>query len=131
MLHSKVYYVVMDASVIVGVCSSLICLIITRIYKAYGVNNNLYFFQLAGYNDQILDAVFVGAGESHLVVATNSIQLRIYHCESFSCCLVKGHTALVLALARHPALPTIFASRSDCTFDYYPVIMIKSLASNV
>ncbi|XP_050740426.1 transducin beta-like protein 3 [Eriocheir sinensis] len=68
--------------------------------------------QLAGYNDQILDAVFVGAGESHLVVATNSIQLRIYHCESFSCCLVKGHTALVLALARHPTLPTIFASSS-------------------
>ncbi|XP_063871633.1 transducin beta-like protein 3 [Scylla paramamosain] len=68
--------------------------------------------QLAGYNDQILDAVFVGAGESHLVVATNSIQLRIYHCESFSCCLIQGHEALVLALARHPTLPSIFASSS-------------------
>ncbi|KAG0727551.1 Transducin beta-like protein 3 [Chionoecetes opilio] len=71
--------------------------------------------QLAGYNDQILDAVFVGAGESHLVVATNSIQLRIYHCESFSCCLVQGHTALVLALARHPTHPSIFASRLGST----------------
>lgn len=68
--------------------------------------------QLAGYNDQILDAIFVGAGESHLVVATNSIQLRIYNCENFSCHLIQGHTALVLSLARHPTQPEIFASSS-------------------
>ncbi|KAK8752628.1 hypothetical protein OTU49_006571 [Cherax quadricarinatus] len=68
--------------------------------------------QLAGYNDQILDAIFVGAGESHLVVATNSIQLRIYNCQSFSCHLIQGHTALVLALCRHPTQPQIFASSS-------------------
>lgn len=67
--------------------------------------------QLAGYNDQILDAVFVGAGESHLVVATNSIQLRIYNCRNFSCHLIQGHTALILSLTRHPTQPEIFASR--------------------
>ncbi|XP_042237722.1 transducin beta-like protein 3 [Homarus americanus] len=68
--------------------------------------------QLAGYNDQILAAVFVGAGESHLVVATNSIQLRIYNRQNFSCNLISGHTALVLSLASHPTQPEIFASSS-------------------
>nr|XP_045611242.1 transducin beta-like protein 3 [Procambarus clarkii] len=68
--------------------------------------------QLAGYNDQILDAIFVGAGDTHLVVATNNIQLRIYNCQNLSCRLVQGHTALVLSLSRHPSQPQIFASSS-------------------
>lgn len=68
--------------------------------------------QLAGYNDQILDAIFIGTNDSHLVVATNSIQLRIYTRKTFSCQLLTGHTALVLALAKHPTQSNIFASSS-------------------
>ncbi|KAK4319113.1 hypothetical protein Pmani_009946 [Petrolisthes manimaculis] len=68
--------------------------------------------QLAGYNEQILDAVFVGEGETHLVVATNSIQLQVYDCSTFNCRLLFGHTALVLSLTTHPTLPQVFASSS-------------------
>ncbi|XP_076046219.1 transducin beta-like protein 3 [Oratosquilla oratoria] len=69
--------------------------------------------QLSGYNDQILDLIYVGEKDSHLVVATNSAQLRIYECATFSCSLVQGHSALVLALARHPTISSFFASSSN------------------
>lgn len=78
----------------------------------YDINENIVL-QLVGYNEQILDVVFVGEGETHLVVATNSIQLQVYDCSTFNCRLLFGHTALVLALTAHPALPKVFASRFD------------------
>lgn len=41
---------------------------------------------------------FVGDKESHLSVATNSSQLRIYALASMNCQLLEGHTDIVLAL---------------------------------
>lgn len=41
---------------------------------------------------------FVGDKESHLSVATNSSQLRIYELASMNCQLLEGHTDIVLAL---------------------------------
>lgn len=69
------------------------------------------YLQLAGYNEQILDAVFVGHKDSHLAVATNSSQLRIYDSANLSCHLLHGHTALILAVARHSTHCNIFATR--------------------
>ena len=51
-----------------------------------------------GYNDEILDLCFAGADESHLAVATNSSQLRMYDLTSMNCQLLEGHTDIVLAL---------------------------------
>lgn len=66
--------------------------------------------QLSGYNDQILDAVFAGTGETHLVIATNSPQIRIYNVNNFSVHLTQGHTANVYSLSCHPTKHEIFAS---------------------
>ncbi|XP_063612370.1 transducin beta-like protein 3 [Penaeus indicus] len=71
--------------------------------------------QLAGYNEQILDAVFVGPKDSYLAVATNSAQLRIYDSANLSCHLLQGHTALILAVARHSTHCNIFATSSQDT----------------
>lgn len=68
--------------------------------------------QLSGYNDQILDVVFAGSGDTHLVMATNSVQLRIYDTSNFSCHLIQGHTANVYSLCRHPTQHSLFASSS-------------------
>ncbi|KAJ7358994.1 Transducin (beta)-like 3 [Desmophyllum pertusum] len=51
--------------------------------------------QFVGYNDEILDLCFAGGDESHLAVATNSSQLRIYDMTSMNCQLLEGHTDIV------------------------------------
>ena len=52
-----------------------------------------------GYNDEVLDLSFVGHQDSHLAVATNSSQLRVYDVRSRDCQLLDGHTNIVLTLA--------------------------------
>ncbi|KAL0918183.1 hypothetical protein M5K25_010177 [Dendrobium thyrsiflorum] len=55
--------------------------------------------RLIGYNEQILDLVFLGDEEQYLGVATNSEQLQVYDLESMSCSYVlSGHAAVVLCL---------------------------------
>ncbi|KAK7071960.1 Transducin (beta)-like 3 [Halocaridina rubra] len=68
--------------------------------------------QLAGYNDKILDVIFAGHGDTHLVVAANSAQLCIYSVKDFSCRLIQGHSANIFALSRHPTQHELFASSS-------------------
>ncbi|XP_049802000.1 transducin beta-like protein 3 [Schistocerca nitens] len=55
--------------------------------------------QLAGFSDEILDVVFVGEGNSHLAVATNSIDIKLYKRLNMDCQLLRGHSDLVLGLA--------------------------------
>ncbi|XP_015112671.1 transducin beta-like protein 3 [Diachasma alloeum] len=54
--------------------------------------------QFVGYTDEILDIVHVGDGESHLAVATNSCDIKLYDLSTMSCQLLRGHTDLVLSL---------------------------------
>ncbi|KAK7791158.1 hypothetical protein R5R35_013326 [Gryllus longicercus] len=66
--------------------------------------------QLVGFTDEILDIVFVGEGNSHLAVATNSIDIKLYDVAEMGCQLLKGHTDLVLALATTQSNPNILLS---------------------
>ncbi|GLH04239.1 Protein Notchless [Gryllus bimaculatus] len=66
--------------------------------------------QLVGFTDEILDIVFVGEGNSHLAVATNSIDIKLYDIAEMGCQLLKGHTDLVLALATTQSNPNILLS---------------------
>lgn len=66
--------------------------------------------QMIGFTDEILDIIFVGKDESHIVVATNSRDLKYYELGSMDCKLVKGHTDIVLALANFPTRPDVFVS---------------------
>nr|XP_026488366.1 transducin beta-like protein 3 [Vanessa tameamea] len=68
--------------------------------------------QIIGFTDEILDIIFVGKDESHIVVATNSRDLKYYELGSMDCKLLKGHTDIVLALANFPTRPDMFVSSS-------------------
>uniref|UniRef100_A0A3Q3NMF9 Transducin beta like 3 n=1 Tax=Mastacembelus armatus TaxID=205130 RepID=A0A3Q3NMF9_9TELE len=54
--------------------------------------------QFVGYNDEVLDVKFLGKGDSHIVVATNSCQLKVFELLTNSCQILYGHTDTVLSL---------------------------------
>uniref|UniRef100_UPI003AAFAA71 transducin beta-like protein 3 n=1 Tax=Centroberyx gerrardi TaxID=166262 RepID=UPI003AAFAA71 len=54
--------------------------------------------QFVGYNDEVLDMKFLGKGDSHIVVATNSSQLKVFELLTNSCQILYGHTDTVLSL---------------------------------
>uniref|UniRef100_A0A8C5C9S9 Transducin beta like 3 n=1 Tax=Gadus morhua TaxID=8049 RepID=A0A8C5C9S9_GADMO len=54
--------------------------------------------QFVGYNDEILDVKFLGKNDSHIVVATNSCQLKVFELLTNSCQILYGHTDTVLSL---------------------------------
>ncbi|XP_074106164.1 transducin beta-like protein 3 [Cotesia typhae] len=59
--------------------------------------------QFVGYSDEILDIVYLGENDSHIAVATNSFDIKLYELQTMNCQLLRGHTDLVLALATTPA----------------------------
>ncbi|KAL0993109.1 hypothetical protein UPYG_G00103330 [Umbra pygmaea] len=54
--------------------------------------------QLVGYNDDVLDVKFLGQGDSHIVVATNSSQIKVFDLATNSCQILYGHTDTVLSV---------------------------------
>ncbi|KAJ3335173.1 Transducin (beta)-like 3, partial [Kappamyces sp. JEL0680] len=54
---------------------------------------------IAGYNEEILDLALVGAEQSHLVLISNSEQVRLYDIESKDYTIVQGHSDIVLTAA--------------------------------
>uniref|UniRef100_A0A6Q2YI19 U3 small nucleolar RNA-associated protein 13 C-terminal domain-containing protein n=1 Tax=Esox lucius TaxID=8010 RepID=A0A6Q2YI19_ESOLU len=48
--------------------------------------------QFVGYNDEVLDVKFLGKNDSHIVVATNSSQLKVFDLDTSSCQILYGHT---------------------------------------
>ncbi|XP_066997395.2 transducin beta-like protein 3 [Anabrus simplex] len=66
--------------------------------------------QLIGFSEEILDVVFVGQDDSHLAVASNSIDIKLYSTADMGCQLLRGHTDLVLALATTPSNPNLLLS---------------------
>lgn len=59
--------------------------------------------QLVGYSDEILDVVYLGTSDSHIALATNSCDIKLYDIATMNCQLLCGHTDSVLALATSPA----------------------------
>ncbi|KAG8222504.1 hypothetical protein J437_LFUL009607 [Ladona fulva] len=66
--------------------------------------------QFVGFTDEVLDVVFMGKLESHIVVATNSCDIKVYNASNFNCQLVKGHTDIVLSLCVAKTNPFLLAS---------------------
>ncbi|KAM6957199.1 transducin beta-like protein 3 [Aplochiton taeniatus] len=54
--------------------------------------------QFVGYSDEVLDVRFLGNGDSHIVVATNSSQIKVFELATSSCQILHGHTDTVLSL---------------------------------
>ncbi|XP_015595492.1 transducin beta-like protein 3 isoform X2 [Cephus cinctus] len=59
--------------------------------------------QLVGYSDEILDIACLGTDDSHLAVATNSADIKLYELVTMDCQLLCGHTDLILSLGTTPA----------------------------
>ncbi|XP_066291530.1 transducin beta-like protein 3 [Branchiostoma lanceolatum] len=55
--------------------------------------------QLVGYNDEVLDIKFLGEDDSHIAVATNSEQVRVFNLATMDCQILYGHTDIVLSLS--------------------------------
>lgn len=68
--------------------------------------------QFVGFSDEILDITFVGEDDSHLAVATNSNDIKLYHNTTMNCQLLKGHTDLVLSLNTSKTNPDLLLSSS-------------------
>ena len=66
--------------------------------------------QLVGYSDEILDIVYLGSNESHIVIATNSCDIKLYDVSTMNCQILRGHTDIVLSLATTPANVYLFLS---------------------
>uniref|UniRef100_A0A9R1SEQ4 Transducin beta like 3 n=2 Tax=Cyprinus carpio TaxID=7962 RepID=A0A9R1SEQ4_CYPCA len=54
--------------------------------------------QFVGYNDDILDVKFLGKDDTHIVVATNSSQLKVFELATNSCQILYGHTDTILSI---------------------------------
>jgi hypothetical protein len=73
---------------------------------------------LVGYCDEILDATFLGNSDTHLAVASNSPDIKLYRLKDMHCVLLKGHTDLVLSLATSKKSPNLLASTAKvCIFN--------------
>ncbi|KAF9378500.1 U3 small nucleolar RNA-associated protein 13 [Podila verticillata] len=57
--------------------------------------------QIVGYNDEIIDVAYIGEEETHLAVAANSEQIRVFNLKEFECDLVYGHSDIVICLDRN------------------------------
>lgn len=53
--------------------------------------------QLVGFNDEILDLCLTPGGKE-VVLASNSEQVRVFNCETFTCEALCGHTDIVLCV---------------------------------
>uniref|UniRef100_A0A671N5M8 Uncharacterized protein n=1 Tax=Sinocyclocheilus anshuiensis TaxID=1608454 RepID=A0A671N5M8_9TELE len=54
--------------------------------------------KFVGYNDDILDVKFLGKDDTHIVVATNSSQLKVFELATNSCQILYGHTDTILSI---------------------------------
>lgn len=63
-----------------------------------------------GFVDEVLDVVLLGADDSHLAVATNSMDIKLYNMKDMGCQLLRGHTDLVLTLAATTSNPLLLLS---------------------
>ncbi|XP_005105780.1 transducin beta-like protein 3 [Aplysia californica] len=57
--------------------------------------------QLCGHLDDVLSVRFVGDGDSHVAVATNTELLKVFSKESWECQLLQGHSDIITCLDVH------------------------------
>ncbi|KAJ1731385.1 U3 small nucleolar RNA-associated protein [Coemansia biformis] len=71
--------------------------------------------QIVGYNEEIISMAYVGAAHTHIAVATNTEQLRIYSTGDLNCELAYGHKDIILALDAHASGAIIATGSKDNT----------------
>ncbi|XP_058805017.1 transducin beta-like protein 3 [Phymastichus coffea] len=66
--------------------------------------------QLIGFIDEILDITYLGTNDSHLAVATNTADIKLYDLSTMSCQILSGHKNIVLCLASTPVNQNLLLS---------------------
>ncbi|XP_044308457.1 transducin beta-like protein 3 [Varanus komodoensis] len=109
-LHSLVHcaLVPMKSQIVVANAERNICL-----YDAQTLELRKQF---SGYNGEVLDVRFLGPKDSHIVVATNSPQLKVFELASSNCQVLYGHSDIVLALDVFRRGRMFASSAKDKTF---------------
>lgn len=85
----------------------------------------MIYLQLVGYNDEILDAKFYGESDSHIVVASNSDQIRVFNRLTSACQLLTGHQDTVLSLDTFSDNLTFASASKVSTLHIYIWIVSK------
>ncbi|TGZ51696.1 Transducin beta-like protein 3 [Temnothorax longispinosus] len=78
--------------------------------------------QLVGYSDEILDVAYLGDNDSHLAIATNSCEIKLYEILSMNCQLLCGHTDSVLALATTLANVNLLVSSAKTSLKFFSTV---------
>lgn len=68
--------------------------------------------QFVGFSDEILDVAYFGGSDTHLAVATNSSDIKVYETSTMNCQLLKGHSDIVLSLSTAKTNKNLLASSS-------------------
>ncbi|KAK9885462.1 hypothetical protein WA026_010957 [Henosepilachna vigintioctopunctata] len=68
--------------------------------------------QFIGFIDEILDIALMGVDDSHIAVATNSCDIKVYENSTMNCEILKGHTDIVLSLSVSKTNPNLLLSSS-------------------
>ncbi|XP_054168182.1 transducin beta-like protein 3 [Oppia nitens] len=68
--------------------------------------------QFVGHMDEVLDIKILGITESHIAIATNSPNIKIFELSTLNCDLLKGHKDIVLCLETFKSDPNILLSSS-------------------
>ncbi|KAJ2711085.1 U3 small nucleolar RNA-associated protein 13 [Coemansia spiralis] len=79
--------------------------------------------QIVGYNEEIVSIAYVGAAHTHIAVATNTEQLRVYSTDNLDCELAYGHSDIILAVAAHPSGTIVATASKDNTARVWAVNM--------
>ncbi|KAL8163050.1 UNVERIFIED_CONTAM: hypothetical protein K2H54_004545 [Gekko kuhli] len=82
----------------------------------YNVRTRQLRKQFAGYDGEVLDICFLGPGDSHIVVATNSPQLKVFELVMSDCQILCSHTDTVLALDFFPKGKLFVSGSKDKSF---------------
>lgn len=54
--------------------------------------------QIVGFHDEIYSCCLLGKDESHMAVASNTSEIRLYNTKTLDCQLIRGHTESVLSV---------------------------------
>jgi U3 small nucleolar RNA-associated protein 13 len=73
---------------------------------------------MVGFSDEVLDVVMLGTEDSHLAVATNSADIKLYRLKDMGCQLLQGHTDLVLTLATTTSNPSLLLSGAKVCYGF-------------
>ncbi|CAI4232177.1 unnamed protein product [Auanema sp. JU1783] len=68
--------------------------------------------QIVGFSDEIYTCCLIGKDQSHLVVGSNTKELRLYNTTTWDCQLISGHTESILSVSCADWDKTIIASAS-------------------